>query len=74
MEGDAAKFLRKLRQIEEHARTLTQELPAGEAQNRARLMWGLATHLALKFDLQGPKNPAGVPGDGARPVRLRPRS
>jgi hypothetical protein len=37
-------------------------------------MWGLATHLALKFDLDETKNPAGVPGDGAGPLRPRPRS
>ena len=73
MDGDSAKFVRKLRQIEEHARALTQELPSGEAQNRARLVWGLAAHLVLKFDLEQPTKPAGVPGTDASPLRPRPR-
>lgn len=73
MENDQERFLRKLRQIEEHARALTQELGAGEAQNRARLIWGLAAHLVLRFELEQTKNPAGVLGDGASPLRPRPR-
>ena len=73
MESDAEKFLRKLRQIEEHARALTQELAAGEAQNRARLIWGLAAHLVLKFELEHTKHPAGAPTGGASLLRPRPR-
>jgi hypothetical protein len=69
VQSDAEKFLRKLRQIEEHARALTQELPAGEAQNRARLAWGIAAHLVLKFELEQTKNPAGAPTGGASPLR-----
>ncbi|HEX7219224.1 MAG TPA: hypothetical protein VF280_08415 [Burkholderiales bacterium] len=45
-------LLAKLRQIEEHARALTGELPPGHAQNRARLIWGLASHLVLKQELE----------------------
>ena len=63
--------MRKLRQIEEHARALTQELPAGEAQNRARLVWGLAAHLVLKLELEQTDNPAGVTTDGASPLQPR---
>ena len=48
MEGDEEKFLRKLGQIEEHARALTRELPPGEARNRARLIGGLAAQQALR--------------------------
>jgi len=44
--------LTKLRQIEEHARALTGELPPGDAQNRARLIWGLASHLVLRQELE----------------------
>ena len=73
MDGEEEKFLRKLRQIEEHARALTQELAPGEAQNRARMMWGLAAHLITKLALEQTRNPAGVPGDGASPLRPRPR-
>ena len=49
MDEPKSKFLRKLRQIEEHARALTAELPPGEAQNRARLIWGLAAHLVTTY-------------------------
>jgi hypothetical protein len=73
MEGEGEKFLRKLRQIEEHARALTQELPPGEAQNRARLVWGLAAHLMLKCELGLTRHPGGAPDDGATPLRPRPR-
>lgn len=73
MESEGEKFLRKLRQIEEHARALTQELPPGEAQNRARLVWGVAAHLALKFELEQTRHPGSAPGDGASPLRPRPR-
>ena len=45
-------LLAKLRQIEEHARALTGELPPGHAQNRARLIWGVASHLVLKQELE----------------------
>ena len=73
MEGEADKFLRKLRQIEEHARALTQELAPGEAQNRARLVWGLAAHLMLKLELEQAGHPGGAPGDDATPLRPGPR-
>lgn len=73
MEGDGEKFLRKLRQIEEHARALTQELPPGEAQNRARLLWGTAVHLVLKFELEQQRHPGGATPDAAAPLRPRPR-
>lgn len=73
MEGDDGKFLRRLRQIEEHARALTHELASGEAQNRARLVWGLAAHLALKLELEQARNPAGVPGDDTNLLRPGPR-
>jgi hypothetical protein len=56
MEGEKERFLRKLRQVEEHARALTQELAPGEAQNRARLIWGLAAHLVLRSQLEQTKN------------------
>lgn len=69
MEDEKQKFLRKLRQIEEHARALTQELPPGEAQNRARLIWGLAAHLVLGYELEQTRNPA----PGTSPLRPRPR-
>lgn len=65
------KFPRKLRQIEEHARALSQELPPGEAQNRARLIWGLAAHLSLSCELDKTRNPPGAPTGGARPLRPR---
>jgi hypothetical protein len=71
MDGEKEKFVRKLRQVEEHARALTQELGPGEAQNRARMIWGLAAHLITKFELEQTGNPAGVPGDAATPLRPR---
>jgi hypothetical protein len=71
--GEKEKFLRKLRQIEEHARALTQELAPGEAQNRARMIWGVTAHLITKFELEQTRDPAGVPGDGASPLPPRPR-
>ena len=61
-------LLAKLRQMEEHARALTGELPAGHAQNRARLIWGLASHLALKLELEHEQLRLGARDEtGARP-------
>lgn len=71
MDGEADKFLRKLRQIEEHARALTQELGPGEGQNRARLIWGIAAHLALTLELDEAGQP-GAPADGAGPDAATP--
>jgi hypothetical protein len=48
MEDENQKFLAKLRQIEDHASALTGELPRGETQNRARLIWALASQLVLR--------------------------
>jgi hypothetical protein len=84
MEGEKEKFLRKLRQVEEHARALARELEAGEAQNRARLIWGLAAHLMRKAERPRPQAlrqleehaealsrtlPAGLPLNRARQIR-----
>jgi len=52
MEDEKHRFLRKLRQLEEQARTLTQELPPGEAQDRARLIWGRAARLVVEYDVE----------------------
>jgi hypothetical protein len=67
MEGETS-LLAKLRQMEEHARALTGELPAGHAQNRARLIWGLASHLTLKLELEHEQLRVGARDEtGTRP-------
>jgi hypothetical protein len=57
MEDEKQKFLAKLRQIEDHASALTGELPRGETQNRARLIWALVSQLVLRhgFEADGPR-------------------
>lgn len=52
MEAEKEKFLAKLRQIEGHASALTGELPRGESQNRARLIWALASQLVLRHGFE----------------------
>jgi hypothetical protein len=52
MEDEKQKFLAKLRQIEDHASALTGELPRGETQNRARLIWALASQLVLRHGFE----------------------
>ena len=72
MEDEKERFLRKLRQIDEHGRALTQDLPPGEAQNRARLIWGLAAHLLVKYELEHTRALTGIPHD-AQPLPPRSR-
>jgi len=60
---DTINILKKLHQIEEHARALAGELPSGALQNRARLILGLASQLVLNEGMSqlngtGPKRPA----------------
>jgi hypothetical protein len=74
MEGEQERFLRKLRQIEEHARALTRELPPGEAQNRARLICGLAAQQALRQIEEHAQElaqalPVGLPLSRVRQIR-----
>ena len=64
---DTASILRKLRQIEEHARALAHELPQGHSQNRARLIWNLASHLAIDQELVQMREPRTTDGDTERP-------
>lgn len=73
MDEDRIKFLRKLRQIEEHARALTHEIAQGPLQNRARLIWGLVSHLVVRYELEQPKATSPAPEGGAYPLPPRPR-
>lgn len=73
MDEAKSKVLRKLRQIEQNARALTAELPPGEAQNRARLIWGLAAHLVTTFDLQQSGVHPDVAPSGVDPLPRPPR-
>jgi len=63
MDEDKARFLRKLRQIEEHARALTHELSQGPLQNQARLILGLASHLVVRYELDRAKTITAVRDD-----------
>jgi hypothetical protein len=68
MGNEKTGIVDKLRQLEEHARTLTGELPAGPVQNRARLIWGLASQLVLKHAIEHEKARVGI----MRPAPPRP--
>ena len=52
MEKEKQELLQALRQIEEHAYTLANALPAGLQLHRARQIRSLAAHLALQTELE----------------------
>jgi hypothetical protein len=64
MGNEKTGIVDKLRQLEEHARTLTGELPAGPV----RLIWGLASQLVLKHAIEHEKARVGI----MRPAPPRP--
>jgi hypothetical protein len=64
VEAEKEKFLAKLRQIEDHASALAGELPRGETQNRARLIWALASQLVLRHRFEPQTDRPGAANDG----------